>query len=148
MKFRLVDSIIRYCENTSISTRKAISFEEFSLLKRWGRKGEFPELLILQLAVESAAFLMAVSSQFEYIGLLKTIDYVKYKAQTAPGDILECQITTMPETNGSNSFKYLIKTGKQIISEGAFTLEPVKLEMFYDPKIYMMMLEEICVQTF
>lgn len=148
MKFRLVDTIVEYYENTSINTRKAISFEEFSLLKRWGRKGEFPETLILQLAVESAAFLMAVSSQFKYIGLLKTIDHVKYKAQTTPGDILECQINTMPGDNGSYSFQYHIKTGKQIISEGAFTLQPVLLDIYYDPKTYIMMLKEICVQTF
>jgi len=41
MKWRLIDKLERYEPWRSVSGRKAVSFEEYSLLKPFGRKGDF-----------------------------------------------------------------------------------------------------------
>lgn len=64
MRWRFVDRVLAWSGWQSIVTLKAGSLEEYSLLERWGCPGEVPAILMLESAVQSAAWLVAKSSGF------------------------------------------------------------------------------------
>ncbi len=145
MKFRLVDKIVDYSKGISITTRKAISFEEYSLLKPWGRKGAFPETLILQIAVESASLLLAVTSEFREICLLKEVVSASFQKQTKPGDILSgtVDIHKTDETHWYCKFK--ISAGQNEISKGIFVAETIPLHSCFYTEDYILLWKELIV---
>jgi hypothetical protein len=64
MKWRLVDRVLGFEPWVRLRAAKALSFEEQSLLERWGRPGEAPPGLVLESCVEAARWLVAASSSF------------------------------------------------------------------------------------
>lgn len=89
MRWRLVDRIAEWEPWARIRSLKAISFEEYSLLKRHGRNGAFPECLTLECCVESVRWLVAVSSGFGSVSALTEIGEFRFQREVGPGETLE-----------------------------------------------------------
>jgi 3-hydroxymyristoyl/3-hydroxydecanoyl-(acyl carrier protein) dehydratase len=139
VKFRFVDKILSFSISGSIQTEKAISFEEFSLLKIWGRKGTFPETLIFQFAVESAALFIAGSNGFETFGVLDHIDEAHFLKTTRPGDVLLGSIDLISDPDPTYDFKFKISVVEKEIAHGRFGLSPVPLPEYFEKETYTLM---------
>ncbi len=144
MKFRLIDKITGFKKHEWIETVKAISLEEYSLLEPWDRKGAFPETLILQIAVESAALFAAASSEFRWISVLDSVEQVRFLAETAPGDVLNARVRA---ENGGQGFTFTISASGKTIAGGGFGGRPVPLADFYSKNDFRIMWEELYVRT-
>ena len=147
MKFRLVDRIISIDKGRHIATQKAVSFEEFSLLKPWGRKGAFPETLILQFAVESACLLVAFTSGFQSICVLEEMVVAHFISHTVPGDILlgDIELVVLDQTHSRCEFGILRENKK--IAKGTFIVQTVPLHHCFVPEDYMLMWREMSDET-
>jgi hypothetical protein len=78
MKWRLVDRVVAFAPWEQISAAKALSFEETTLLERWGREGDVPPALLLESCVEAARWLVAVSSGFTRTAALSQCDRFEF----------------------------------------------------------------------
>ena len=131
MKLRLVDRILAV-DDASIETEKAISFEEFSLLKPWGRKGAFPESLLLQVAVESAALLVVHRTGRTSIAVLQGVLSMRFEGETRLGDVLRCRVVA--EASGRTVFEMDTKRGR--LASGELRLREVDLERCFDTEAF------------
>jgi 3-hydroxymyristoyl/3-hydroxydecanoyl-(acyl carrier protein) dehydratase len=147
LKFRLVDKIVQFSQNKSIETRKAISFEEFSLLKVWGRKGTFPETLILQFAVESLSWLVAMSTKFQKICVLEQLDEAAFLAQTAPGATLTAHVDMTDLTDSHCQCVFAIYDRQQKIAHGSFRGATMPLSKSYNPDDYALIWRELYAEA-
>jgi 3-hydroxymyristoyl/3-hydroxydecanoyl-(acyl carrier protein) dehydratase len=130
MRFRLVDRILA-TEPDAIETLKTISFEEFSLLKPWGRKGAFPESLMLQMAVESASMLMAHRSRRQCLGVLDELQEVRFHAVTRPGEVLRCRVEGIGET-----FAFQIHGHAELLVSGSLAMRAHPLKEAFEPEAF------------
>ncbi len=130
MKFRMVDRILD-CDERSIRTRKTVSFEEFSLLKPWGRKGAFPESLLLQVAVESAALLLARRSSHTRTGVLSSVEELRFERETRPGAVLQCDVEVMEP-----GFVFHIEDQHGPLAAGRLGLQELPLSQLFDPETF------------
>jgi hypothetical protein len=73
MKWRMVDAVLQYTPWDELYALKVVSFEERTLLERWGRPGEFPASLCVEWCVEAARWLTATSSDFALTAALDNI---------------------------------------------------------------------------
>jgi len=78
MKWRLVDRVVAFAPWERISAAKALSFEETTLLERWGREGDVPPALLLESCVEAARWLVAASSGFTRTAALSQCDRFEF----------------------------------------------------------------------
>jgi 3-hydroxymyristoyl/3-hydroxydecanoyl-(acyl carrier protein) dehydratase len=147
MKFRLVDKIIDFEKEVSIETAKAVSFEEFSLLKRWGRKGAFPETLLLQFAVESASLLIAGSTGFASMGVLAEAGPVRFFSPSTPGDIVHASLQAASVGMNRWEIKFTLKTQREPIADGLLSMDLVALDTCFETKYYLLMWKERDVRT-
>jgi 3-hydroxymyristoyl/3-hydroxydecanoyl-(acyl carrier protein) dehydratase len=85
----MVDRITRFEPWAAIEGRKAVSFEEYSLLKPFGRNGSFPESLLLECCVESARWLVTASSGFTQTSILSEVREFRIEREVGMGDSLE-----------------------------------------------------------
>jgi hypothetical protein len=125
MKFRMVDRIVAVQEHY-IETVKAVSFEEFNLLEPWGRRGPLPESLILQVAVESAALLVAHRSGWMHTGVLDEMEGVRFERESRPGDVLRCRVSA-----DATGFAFAIAADTPVCS-GVVRLREMSLKDCYD----------------
>ena len=147
MKFRMVDRVIECCNLKNIKTRKAISFEEFSILKVWGRKGAFPETLILQFAVESSKLLIAASSKFKQIGMVQIFSNIHFHNVTTPGDVLTGESTIVNYGDNSYEFQFDIFATERKIADGNLLMTTIQLDSCYDTEKFILMWGEIGGKT-
>ena len=141
MKFRLLDRIMN-CDATRLAAVKAISFEEFDLLAPWGRRGVFPESLILQTAVEAAGVLLAIQSGFASFGVLSEIAEARFHRGTEPGDVLRIEVRAEERCGGE--FSFVIAIGDDLLADGRVRLVGLPLESCYgDRDSFRRRLEEL-----
>lgn len=88
MRWRFMDRVIGFEPWTAIEGRKTISLEEYSLLEPFGRKGSFPESLVIESCVHLARWLVVVSSAFEQTCILSAIDRFGFDRETVAGSAL------------------------------------------------------------
>jgi len=88
VRWRFVDRIVEIEPWAAIRCLKAVSFEEYSLLKRHGREGVFPESLMLECCVESVRWLAAVSSRFELTSALLEVSDFRFHREVGMGETL------------------------------------------------------------
>ena len=140
MKFRFVDRIFAGGAD-AIQTEKAISFEEFSLLKPWGRKGAFPESLLLQVAVESAAHLVTRRSGGARTAVLEEAEGVRFEWETKPGEVLRCRVEALV----SSRYAFEISTEQGRLASGTLFLRELPLEACFDPEAHHLLQEALHV---
>jgi len=89
VRWRFVDRVTDVEPWKRAIVRKAISLEEYSLLKPFGRKGEFPESLVLECCVEAVRWLVAASSEFTQTCVLGEVSEFRFQRIVGMGDRLE-----------------------------------------------------------
>jgi 3-hydroxymyristoyl/3-hydroxydecanoyl-(acyl carrier protein) dehydratase len=93
MRWRFVDRVTSFEPWKRMIARKAISLEEYSLLKPFGRKGTFPESLMLESCVESVRWLVAASSGFTQVCILCEVSDFQFEREVGMGHVLEIAAT-------------------------------------------------------
>ena len=89
MQFLLVDRVVAWEAGTSISTIKAITLSEEYLADHFPTFPVFPGVLMLEMLVESAAWLVRASHDFaETLILLREAKNVTYRSFVVPGQTL------------------------------------------------------------
>ncbi|MFA6093478.1 MAG: hypothetical protein WCU88_10505 [Elusimicrobiota bacterium] len=145
MKWRFVDRI-ESCEPwTSIRGRKAVSFEEYSLLKNFNRKGTLPEALALESLVQLARWLIAKSSDFTQIGTLSKVEALKFEQEAVMGDSLSLEIRILERKGMSIRMGCDASTSSGTVCQGTIVLDAQPLAGFADPHSLRSMWGEISV---
>jgi hypothetical protein len=137
MKFRMVDRILD-CQADLIRTRKTVSFEEYSLLKPWGRKGAFPETLVFQVAVESASLLLAHRSGRTRVGLLEEVEALRFARESRPGAVLDCEVTFE-----NDHYVFRIQDHGVLLASGNLRLKDFPLAEAHDSEVFALRWEAI-----
>lgn len=122
MRWRFLDRIDQFDEWASIEGRKSISLEEYSLLKPLGRKGCFPESLIVESCVHLARWLVAASSGFERTGVLQAVDHFCFDREVGPGSVLTLSLSVADRQATGVRLDCRIVAGAHPVSRGTITL--------------------------
>jgi len=89
LRWRFVDRVDAFDPWHAIAGRKVVSFEEYSLLKPFGRQGAFPESLVLEACVAMGGWLVAASSGFSLCGTLSEVRRFEWEGPAGMGQVIE-----------------------------------------------------------
>lgn len=147
MRWRFVDRITEYDPWSRIAGRKAASLEEYSLLERAGWPGEVPGTLLLEGAVQLAAWLVMASSGFQQAALLEEVTDLRLAGRAGAGDAVE----TSARVEGRGASRIAVawegRRGGERICEGRMALALVPLEDLCDPGRMELMWRELYAQA-
>ena len=156
MKWRFLDCIISFEPWAMIAARKAISLEEYSLLKPFGRKGDFPEGLILECCVEAVRWLVAASSGFAQVSVLSEIEGFRFTAKmpipatadkmptmVGMGDVLEIAATVKQRGENDASIECCVKCSDKDAARGEITVALLPLNESFDREFVESMWREL-----
>ena len=134
MKWRFVDRI-EGCEPwISIHGRKVVSFEEYSLLKPFGRKGTLPEALVMESLIQLARWLIVNSSDSEQVGIVSQIDDLRFGCAALMGDSLGLSIRVLERGDKQISMACEASTGSGIVCQGTIALDVFPLAGYVEPE--------------
>jgi hypothetical protein len=119
MRWRFIDKIVRFEAWTAIDGRKTVSLEEYSLLEPLGRKGIFPESLIVESGAQLARWLVTVSSAFEQTCILSEIKQFDFSQGTSAGSVLTLSLRVTDRPNNDLHFACHVAMGGQLIGRGS-----------------------------
>ena len=132
MKWRFVDSIDRFEPWTRIKGRKSVSLEEYEMLIPLGRKGVLPESLVLESAVHLTWWLVAKSSDFEWVCLLAGVERFVFENEAGVGDTLATTINVQERDQQSLTITCESVCGPIIICRGSVLLSLIPLGLLFD----------------
>lgn len=132
MKWRLIDQMESFAPWRGLTGYKTISFEEYSLLKIFGRKGAFPEALLLEACVELARWLVAASSAFTQVGVLDTVEGFKLLAEAGRGGALHISVTVMARDEKSLQLDCRVQCVEKRVASGRITVALQPLAESFD----------------
>lgn len=135
MKWRLIDRIHRFDAWREIAGVKAVSFEEYSLLKIFGRKGSLPESLVLESCVELSRWLAMASSEFSATAALASVDAFQIHSESARGDVLEITARVLSRAEDRVCLECAVKCGGRKIASGRIELELLPLAESFDREL-------------
>jgi hypothetical protein len=127
MRWRLVDSIEDVEAWTSIHGRKTVSLEEYSLLEPLGRKGCFPESLVLESCVHLVRWLAVVSSDFRQSCVLLEVGRFSVEHETKPGAVLTVSAKVLDKQEDKLTVECEVVIGGQRYGHGTIMLFLVPL---------------------
>jgi len=127
MKWRLLDSIAEIETWTAIRGRKIVSLEEYSLLEPLGRKGCFPESLVLESCVQPVRWLVLVSSDFQQSCTLLEVGRFAFEHETKPGDKLTVSAKVVDKQQDTLGVECRVVVGGQRYGHGEIRLALVPL---------------------
>ncbi len=133
MRWRLLDRIGHFAPWESLRGRKAVSFEEYSLLKPFGRKGELPESLLIGTCMAAAQWLTMASSEFEHTCLLSTVETFVAKETASMADVLDVGITVATRETKSVVVQCEITISGRESAGGQLTASLVDLHTLWSP---------------
>ena len=93
MRWRFIDRVTRFEPWSAITGLKTVSLEEYSLLEPLGRKGRFPESLVIEAGVQLARWLVAASSDFAQSCVLDAVDGFEFTGEAGAGSALNVSLT-------------------------------------------------------
>ena len=112
MKFMLVDRIEELVPGKEITVSKNLSLAEEYLADHFPSFPVLPGVLILQVAVEAASWLVRVSNDFSHSMLvLKGAQQVRYGHFVSPGQCLRVNVKAKDIGSDSSSFQAVGTTG-------------------------------------
>ncbi len=147
MKFRFVDKILRYKENEYIEGLKAVSLEEYLLLRQIDVKEGFPETLMIEAIFQLGNFLI-YKSFHNKLALLTMFDKINVQHSLAPGDVMSMRVNIVSVIDDSvrlNGAGYVNET-EVITGEGCIG-RLVDIETLYDPDAYAALFENLYRQN-
>jgi len=128
MRWRFMDRIARFETWAAIEGRKTISLEEYSLLEPLGRKGCFPESLVVECCVDLARWLVVVSSAFEQTGILSAIDRFGFDRETSAGSVLTVSLKVTDRQSRDVHFACTVASGVYRVGHGNLVMSLLPLE--------------------
>ncbi len=132
MRWRLVDRIDALTPWQAISGRKAVSFEEYSLYKPFGRKGEYPESLIIGTCVDLAQWLVMAGSDWQQCCLLAGVGQFRFAAVAGRGALLEATLTVSGRTAEQLTLACTVTSGGGPLADGELTVQLAALHEYAD----------------
>jgi 3-hydroxymyristoyl/3-hydroxydecanoyl-(acyl carrier protein) dehydratase len=135
MRWCFVDRIESYLEWKSITALKAVSFEEFYLLEKQGRQGEFPESLLLETCVEALRWLIVRSSGFQRTSALHSVEAFKLHTPARCGDVLRLTVTIQNCSPDYVSALCTVLCQRAILAEGKISAVTMPLDLNFDPSL-------------
>jgi hypothetical protein len=132
MRWHFVDRIDSYLEWKSLTARKAVSFEEFHLLEKQGRQGEFPESLLLETCVESLRWLIVRSSDFQWLAVLHAVDAFSVYTTACCGDVLSITATIDERTPDIIVASCTVFCARGNLADGIISAKTLPLDAYDD----------------
>lgn len=96
MKWRFIDRIDSWQPWQRLAGRKVVSLEEYCLGEPLGRRGVFPETLLLETAVEGCRWLVLASSEFVQSCSLAEVREFSVLQPVGMGAVLELTVALAP----------------------------------------------------
>jgi hypothetical protein len=128
MRWRLIDRITRFEAWRAIEGRKAVSLEEYSLLEPLGRKGAFPESLMLESCVHLARWLVAASSGFERLCVASEVERFQIDRGATAGAVLDVSVTVSSRHADALRVACGVSSESRGIGRGAFEVSLFPLD--------------------
>lgn len=122
MRWRFTDRVLEFEPWSRITGRKAISMEEYSLLKPFGRKGTFPESLVVESCVHLIRWLVARSSDFRQTALLRELRSFEFPTEAGMGDVLDIRIRLAREGEDGLRAECDVHASKGCVGRGSIGL--------------------------
>ena len=132
MRWRLIDRIDSFEAWAAIAGTKAVSFEEISLLKPFGRKGDFPETLVLEGCVELMRWLVGASSGFTQSCILDRVEDFRCSRANGAGQVLSVSARVERRTEEEIDARCSVRREGDEIAAGRIGASLVPLEDRYD----------------
>jgi hypothetical protein len=132
MRWHFVDRIDSYLEWKSLTACKAVSFEEFHLLEQQGRRGEFPESLLLETCIESLRWLIVRSSEFQLSAVLHSVDRFSVYTSARCGDVLSMTAIIDERHPDMVSASCTVICVRGNLAEGKISMETLPIDACYD----------------
>ena len=132
MKWRFVDRIEQFEPWRTIRCVKTVSFEEYSLLERWGRGGEFPASLMLEAAVEAGRWLTMVSSDFARAASLSEVQELRCVRPATRGDVLRTIATVRERSEACVGVAFAQEADDGVLMTGRLILNLSPLDEAFD----------------
>jgi len=132
MRWRFVDRIEAFESWRTIRGVKAISFEELSLLKRFGREGGLPECLIIEHCAELGRWLVMKSSDFERSAVLSGVDAFSFATPAETGDLLRTVAEIQDRKGDEVTLECRVRSKGRTVAEGTLAARLVPLTDGFD----------------
>jgi len=143
MRWRFMDRIESIEPWQSAEGIKAISFEEYSLGKPFGRKGILPEGIVLESCIHMIRWLVIKSSNFRNTCVLKEIERFAFDREAGMGDVLHITVRVMARDDTALKAECAVKGGGHDIASGAIAVEFLPLDQCMDPEAACTMWKEV-----
>jgi 3-hydroxymyristoyl/3-hydroxydecanoyl-(acyl carrier protein) dehydratase len=135
MRWCLVDRVESYLEWKSVTALKAVSFEEFYLLEKQGRQGEFPENLLLETCVEALRWLIVRSSGFQMTSTLHSVDEFSLFTPARCGDVIRLTVTVEDRSPDYVTAFCTVLCSRSNLAEGRICVKTMPLDLYFDPSL-------------
>ncbi len=135
MRWYFIDRIESYLEWQSITALKAVSFEEFTLLEKQGRLGEFPETLLLETCVEALRWLIVRSSGFQLASALRSVEAFKMFSPARCGDVLRLTVAVVEHSQDAVTAFCAVACSRANLAEGRISMDLTPLHLYFDPSM-------------
>ncbi len=122
MRWRLVDRVVEFTPWERIAGTKAVSFEEYSLLRAFGRKGDLPESLLLGACAELARWLATASSGFTHSALLRSVSDFRVDSCAGMGSVLALSADVRRRDGGTVEAGCEVTDGGRPVARGRLTM--------------------------
>jgi 3-hydroxymyristoyl/3-hydroxydecanoyl-(acyl carrier protein) dehydratase len=147
MRWRFVDRIEEFEPWALMRGRKAISLVEYFLLNPFGRKGVFPETLVIESCIHLVRWLVMRSSGFKSTCLLSDLGNFNFNNEVGMGDILRMGVTVTMRREDSVQVNCETTNGERLIGYGALTVGLMDLTGVADPEVMKAMWQELYVKA-
>jgi 3-hydroxymyristoyl/3-hydroxydecanoyl-(acyl carrier protein) dehydratase len=132
MRWHFVDKIVSFKSWNEIAGLKAVSLEEYNLLERFGRKGEFPASLVLESCVELLRWLVSKSSDFTQTCALSGLEKFAFYQTVGAGDLLSISAAVIQRDENVLYAECRVTCGEEKIAEGNLSLTILPFSEFFD----------------
>ena len=144
MKFRLVDSILKYRVKQSICGIKAVSFEEYQLKQAFSEAPALPESLLMESLFQLSSWLIMLSSNFTETGHVVQFSGAEFHNPLKPGEHLRLNIHVRDYQTDSIEFDGQADSGdRSIASCTGCTARLVAIDEYYNPSDMRVLFSEI-----
>jgi 3-hydroxymyristoyl/3-hydroxydecanoyl-(acyl carrier protein) dehydratase len=127
--------------------RKSISLEEYCLLEPLGRKGVFPETLVLESCTHLGRWLVMKSSDFVKIGLLSEVRAFSFANECGMEQTLEITVRVQKKEEGFIEAECEATAEGRLICTGGLILGFALLKKLIDPETMIAMWQELYVKA-
>lgn len=134
MRWRFTDRVLSFRPWEAISGVKAVSLEEYHLLKPLGRDGSFPESLVLEACVELGRWLASASSDFTRSAVPSEIEEFHFDEPAGIGSMLRIDVDADCPADGLLRLTCRVSDSGRPIARGHLLLRLIPLTEVQDAR--------------